>query len=166
MKEWSFELAGGWWKSPAPYPFWLSFIRRSIFHNTVLQVVEFLYSGTALLAPCGCCRKRALFRRPGFMWGNQKQQVMETAGPVGWLWPGGSGKMVSGPSWLHCHFLFLYPFILFLPSFYRRRPSSTAPAFLPESLPPIRNRWVAPSRRWPGFALQVIKATHLTYIFT
>ena len=50
---------------------------------------------------------------PGFMWGNQKQQVMETAGPVGWLWPGGSGKLVSGPSGSHCHFLFLCPFTLF-----------------------------------------------------
>ena len=82
---------------------------------------------------------------PGFMWGDQKQQVMETAGPVGWLWPGGSGKMVSGPSGLHCHFLFLYPFTLFffLLSFYPSLPSSTAPAFLPESLPPIENRWVS-----------------------
>ncbi|TNN82523.1 hypothetical protein EYF80_007358 [Liparis tanakae] len=42
--------------------------------------------------PCG--QERELYSgAPGFMWGNQKQQVMETAGPVGWLWPGGSGKM-------------------------------------------------------------------------
>lgn len=64
---------------------------------------------------------------PGFMWGNQKQQVMETAGPVGWMWPGGSGKVVSGLSGSHCHFLFLYPFTLFLPSLYPSLPSSTCP---------------------------------------
>lgn len=63
--------------------------------------------------------KRELYSgAPGFMWGNQKQQVMETAGPVGWLWPGASGKVVSGPSGSHCHFLFLYPFTLFLPSLF------------------------------------------------
>lgn len=77
---------------------------------------------------------------PGFMWGNQKHHVMETAGPIGWLWPGGSGKAVSGPSGSHCHFLFLYPFTLFFTLFYPSLPSSTAPAFLPESLPPIGNR--------------------------
>lgn len=103
---------------------------------------------------------------PGFMWGNQKQQVMETAGPVGWLWPGVSGRVVSAPSGSHCHFLFLYPFTLFLPTFSPSLPSYIAPAFLPDSLPPIGNRWAAQSLRWPYFALPIIKATHLTYIFT
>lgn len=41
------------------------------------------------------------------MWRNQKQQVMKIAGAVGWLWPGGSGTVVSGPSGSHSHFLFL-----------------------------------------------------------
>lgn len=60
---------------------------------------------------------------PGFMLGDQKQQVMETAGPVGWLWPEGSGKVVSGPSGSRCHFLFLYPFTLILLFFYSSLPS-------------------------------------------
>lgn len=71
---------------------------------------------------------------------NQKQQVMETAGAVGWLWPGGSGKVVSGPSGSHSHFLFPYILALFLQLFYPSPPSSTAPAFLPALLPPIGNR--------------------------
>ncbi|KAM7404755.1 hypothetical protein PAMP_012074 [Pampus punctatissimus] len=43
-------------------------------------------------------KKRALFRST-WIYVNQKQQVMETAGPVGWLWPGGSGKL---PAFIYC----------------------------------------------------------------
>lgn len=68
------------------------------------------------------------------MWGNQKQQVMETAGPVGWLWPGGSGKSSKWAQWVTLSFpvslAFYSPFTVPL----------SQPAFLPESLPPIGNR--------------------------
>ena len=83
---------------------------------------------------------------PGFMSGNQKPQVMETAGLVGWLWPRGSGKVVSGPSGLHRHFLLLQPFTLLLPSFYPSLPSSTAPAFLPESLQSSNRKQMSSSK--------------------
>lgn len=135
-------------KFPAPYFSLPGLIWSSIFHAMFSQggraSLFQWYSPSSLQPPLWlpvAPGERELYLgAPGFMWRNQKQQVMEITGPVGWLWPGGSGKVVSGPCGSHCHFLFLYPFALFLLSFYPSLPSSTASTFLPGSLPPIGNR--------------------------
>lgn len=117
-------------------------------------------------APCGSWRKRALFRSTWIYVGEPEAAGDGNCRPSRLAVARGFWQGSKWTQWVTLSFPVSLPFYFFLPSFYPSLPSSTAPAFLRESLPPIGNRWVAQSLRWPCFALPIIKATHLTYIFT
>lgn len=117
-------------------------------------------------APCGFWRKRALFRSTWIYVGEPETAGDGNCSPSRLAVARGFWQGSKWTQWVTLSFPVSLPFYSLFTIFLSSLPSSTAPAFLPESLPPIRNTWVVQGLRWPCFALPIIKATHLTYIFT
>lgn len=105
----------------------------------IVSVVQPLQPSASSLAPRGSWRKRALFRSTWIYVEEPK------AAGDGNHWPSrlavarGFWQGSKWALWVTLSFP-VYPFALFLLSFYPSLPSSTASTFLPGSLPPIGNR--------------------------
>lgn len=157
-----------------PSCLFLPSIFSCIFHDTFAQGgrVSPLQRCSPMFAAspqtsCGSQRKRALFRSTWIYVGRTEAAGDGNCQPCGLAVARGFWQASKWAQWVTLSFPVSLPYSFFLPSFFPSLPSSTAPAFLPESLPPIGNRWAAQSVPSLRFAPLIIKAqTHLTFIFT